>query len=109
MWRANLLLKPVGPGTIRDVVDSMATLVQSGATVINLSLGVRNQVSASEDSSAARDLVIHMMKVLRSMPTAIPLLVISAGNENRDAYRNGLPALKDSIPDQCPRVVWPRR
>ncbi len=100
MWRASLLLKPAGAVTIRELVDSLTSVVQAGASVINLSIGNPAQQTASDDSAAARELAIHMMKMLRSVPGAAPLLVVSAGNENREAYRNGLPALKDSIPNQ---------
>lgn len=100
MWRATLILKATGRQSILAVVDSLGPLLESGVSVINLSLGNPAVQSESEDRADARQLTILAMEKLRGYPAARPLLVVAAGNENRDAYRNGFPALKDSIPNQ---------
>lgn len=101
MWRANLLLKATGPVNIVEALDSLAPLLQSNASVINMSFGnYAAGASDSADRADAKEITVHAMDVLRRYPGATPLFVVAAGNENRDAYRNGLPALKDSIPDQ---------
>ncbi len=100
MWRASLILKPTGPVSITTVVDSLLPLLQNNVAVINLSLGNPALQSDSADRADARLLAKMIMSQLRRFPNARPLFVLSAGNQNRDAYRNGFPALKDSIPNQ---------
>lgn len=104
MWKAGIKLIDLGGRkTFTGVTRLIAQEAAAGTHIVNLSQQKTwNQApsNAADSQSVENDLAL-MWPVLNQLKAngTLPLLVIAAGNIDRDAYWSAYPRLRDSFPD----------
>ncbi|HEV8356193.1 MAG TPA: S8 family serine peptidase, partial [Gemmatimonadales bacterium] len=105
MWKAGLYLDDTGRASafVDDVILEIRRAAQLGYRIVNLSRDARDTAPPGPaDTANVRSDLSTSIPQLRRIPSAtFPLVVVSAGNDNTEAWLNTYAALadKDAFPN----------